>query len=104
LAEVLAVNLTEAFLVDLAQIPAMLERGAGELVFTGSFDVNRVCLHGMGAYSAPKAVLMFLVRGITADYCSAGVFSAKYSGLSAFASAAAGSLCASDMQADLPYA
>jgi NAD(P)-dependent dehydrogenase (short-subunit alcohol dehydrogenase family) len=72
-AKVLAVNLTAAFLGARAQIPAMLERGAGALVFTGSFVGSSVGLPGMGAYAAAKAGLMGLVRGITADYGSAGV-------------------------------
>lgn len=72
-AEVLTVNLTAAFLGARAQIPAMLDRGAGALVFTGSFVGNSVGLPGMGAYAAAKAGLMGLVRGITADYGGAGI-------------------------------
>jgi NAD(P)-dependent dehydrogenase (short-subunit alcohol dehydrogenase family) len=71
--QVLRVNLTAAFLGARAQIPAMLERGAGALVFTGSFVGMSVGLPGMGAYAAAKAGLMGLVRGITADYGSAGI-------------------------------
>jgi NAD(P)-dependent dehydrogenase (short-subunit alcohol dehydrogenase family) len=71
--DVLAVNLTAAFLGARAQIPAMLERGAGALVFTGSFVGNSVGLPGMGAYAAAKAGLMGLVRGIAGDYGSAGI-------------------------------
>jgi NAD(P)-dependent dehydrogenase (short-subunit alcohol dehydrogenase family) len=72
-AEVLAVNLTAAFLGARAQIPAMLARGAGALVFTGSFVGMSVGLPGMGAYASAKAGLMGLVRGITADYGGAGI-------------------------------
>lgn len=72
-AEVLAVNLTAAFLGARTQIPAMLERGGGTLVFTGSFVGNSVGLPGMGAYGAAKAGLLGLVRSITADYGAAGV-------------------------------
>ena len=72
-ADVLAVNLTAAFLGARAQIPAMLARGAGALVFTGSFVGTSVGLPGMGAYAAAKAGLMGLVRGITADYGSVGI-------------------------------
>lgn len=71
--QVLAVNLTAAFLGARAQIPAMLARGSGALVFTGSFVGMSVGLPGMGAYAAAKAGLMGLVRGITADYGSAGI-------------------------------
>lgn len=71
--EVLAVNLTASFLAARAQVPAMLEQGAGALVFTGSFVGNSVGLPGMSAYAAAKAGLMGLVRGIAADYGAAGI-------------------------------
>jgi NAD(P)-dependent dehydrogenase (short-subunit alcohol dehydrogenase family) len=71
--KVLTVNLTAAFLGARAQIPAMLERGGGAIVFTGSFVGNSVGLPGMGAYGAAKAGLLGLVRGITADYAAAGI-------------------------------
>jgi len=72
-AEVLAVNLTAAFLGARAQIPAMLEHGPGALVFTASFVGNRLGLPGMAPYAAAKAGLVGLVRGITADYGAAGI-------------------------------
>lgn len=71
--DVIAVNLTAAFLGARAQIPAMLEAGGGALVFTGSFVGNSVGLPGMGAYAAAKAGLMGLVRGLAADYGSSGI-------------------------------
>lgn len=71
--DVLAVNLTAAFLGARAQIPAMLKKGAGAIVFTSSFVGNSVGLPGMSAYAAAKAGLLGLVRGITADYGAAGI-------------------------------
>jgi NAD(P)-dependent dehydrogenase (short-subunit alcohol dehydrogenase family) len=71
--DVLAVNLTAAFLSARAQIPAMLEQGAGSIVFTGSFVGSSAGLPGMAAYGAAKAGLMGLVRGITADYARHGI-------------------------------
>ena len=71
--DVLAVNLTAAFLGARAQIPAMLEHGAGALIFTGSFVGNSVGLPGMGPYAAAKAGLLGLVRGIAADYGAIGI-------------------------------
>ena len=71
--DVLAVNLTAAFLGARAQIPAMLEHGAGAMLFTGSFVGNSTGLPGMSAYGAAKAGLMGLVRGITADYAARGI-------------------------------
>ncbi|WEF34336.1 SDR family oxidoreductase [Pseudoduganella chitinolytica] len=71
--EVLAVNLTAAFLGARSQIPAMLARGGGALVFTSSFVGTSVGLPGMTAYGAAKAGLMGLVKGITADYAAQGI-------------------------------
>jgi len=72
-AEELALNLTAAFLGARAQIPAMLERQGGALVFTGSFVGNSAGIPGLAAYGSAKAGLMGLVRGITADYGAAGI-------------------------------
>lgn len=66
-------NLGAAFLAARAQIPAMLLRGGGALVFTSSFVGNSVGLPGMAACGAAKAGLMGLVKGITADYAAQGI-------------------------------
>jgi NAD(P)-dependent dehydrogenase (short-subunit alcohol dehydrogenase family) len=70
---VLSVNLTAAFLGARHQVPALLERGGGALVFTSSFVGTSVGLPGMAAYAAAKAGLMGLVKGLTADYAAQGV-------------------------------
>ncbi len=69
----LAVNLTAAYLGARTQIPAMLERGGGSIIFTSSFVGTSVGLPGMAAYGASKAGLMGLVKGITADYAAQGI-------------------------------
>lgn len=69
----LTTNLTSAFLGSRVQIPAMLARGGGSLVFTSSFVGTSVGLPGMAAYGASKAGLMGLVKGITADYGARGI-------------------------------
>lgn len=71
--ETLATTLTSAFLASRCQIPAMLERGAGSIIFTSSFVGTSVGLPGMGVYAAAKAGLMGLVKGITADYAAQGI-------------------------------
>lgn len=71
--EPLATNLTAAFLGARVQIPAMLKRGGGSIVFTSSFVGSSVGIPGMAAYGASKAGLMGLVRGITADYAAQGI-------------------------------
>lgn len=65
---VLDLNLTAAFLGAKHQIPAMLARGGGALVFTSSFVGTSVGLPGMAVYGASKSALSGLVKGITADY------------------------------------
>ncbi len=72
-AYVLNVNLTSAFLGARYQIPAMLQRGGGSIVFTSSFVGTSVGIPGMSAYGAAKAGLMGLVKGITADYATNGI-------------------------------
>lgn len=72
-AEPLATNLTAAFLGARVQIPAMLRRGGGSIVFTSSFVGASAGLPGMGAYGTSKAGLMGLVKGITADYAAQGI-------------------------------
>ena len=69
----LAANLSSAFLASRHQIPAMLERGGGALVFTSTFVGTSVGIPGMGAYAAAKAGLMGLVKGLTADYAHRGI-------------------------------
>ena len=73
-AEVIATNLTGAFFAAKAQIPALLERGQGSLVFTSSFvGVSNGGLAGMGAYAASKAGLVGLVKSLASDHASDGV-------------------------------
>lgn len=71
--QTLATNLTAAYLGARHQIPAMLERGGGSIVFTSSFVGTSVGLPGMAAYGTSKAGLMGLVKGITADYAAQGI-------------------------------
>ncbi len=71
--QVLDTNLTSAYLGVRRQIPAMLSRGGGAIVFTSSFVGTSVGLPGMAAYGAAKAGLMGLVKGITADHAAQGI-------------------------------
>lgn len=70
---VLAANLTSAFLGARSQVPAMLARGGGSLVFVSTFVGTSVGIPGMAAYGASKAGLMGLVKGLTADYAAQGI-------------------------------
>lgn len=70
---VLATNLTAAFHASRFQLPAMLERGAGSLVFTSSFVGYTAGFPGMAAYGASKAGLIGLVKGLATEYGSQGI-------------------------------
>ena len=69
----MAVILTAAFPCARLQIPTMLERNGGTLLFTGSFVGCGVELPEIGAFGAAKADLLDLVREIIADYGAAGI-------------------------------
>lgn len=72
--EVIATNLTSAFFGAKAQIPALLARGKGALVFTSSFvGVSNGGLAGMGAYAASKAGLVGLVKSLASDHAADGI-------------------------------
>lgn len=70
---VLQANLTSAYLGARHQIPLMLKRGGGSIVFISSFVGTSAGIPGMAAYGTSKAALMGLVKGITADYAVQGI-------------------------------
>ena len=66
--DVVETNLTGAFLAARHQLPALLARGGGSLVFTASFVGYTVGIPGMAAYAAAKAGLIGLAKVIAAEY------------------------------------
>ncbi len=66
--ETVSVNLTSAFLAAKHQIPAMLARGGGSIVFTSSFVGFTVGFPGMAAYAASKAGLIGLTQALAVEY------------------------------------
>lgn len=66
--DVLDTNLTSAFLGARHQLPAMLARGGGSLIFTSTFVGYTVGFPGMAAYAASKAGLIGLVQVLAAEY------------------------------------
>jgi NAD(P)-dependent dehydrogenase (short-subunit alcohol dehydrogenase family) len=71
---VLAVNLTSAFLAAKAQIPALRARSGGSIVFTSSFvGVSNGGLPGMAAYAAAKAGLIGLTQALASEHAGDGV-------------------------------
>ncbi|QPC85514.1 SDR family oxidoreductase [Mesorhizobium sp. NBSH29] len=71
--DVIDTNLTSAFLAAKYQIPAMLARGGGSLIFTSSFVGSTVGLPGMAAYAAGKAGVVGLTQVLAAEYGREGL-------------------------------
>ena len=58
----IATNLTGGFLAAKYQVPAMLTRGGGSLLFVASFVGHTVAMPGVAAYAASKAGLINLTK------------------------------------------
>jgi NAD(P)-dependent dehydrogenase (short-subunit alcohol dehydrogenase family) len=71
--ETLDTNLTSAFLGAKYQVPAMLARGGGALVFTSTFVGYTVGMPGMAAYAASKAGLIGLTQVLAAELGAKGI-------------------------------
>lgn len=70
---ILATNLTSAFLGAKHQLPAMLARGGGSLIFTGTFVGYTVGFAGMAAYAASKSGLIGLTQALAVEYGAHGI-------------------------------
>lgn len=71
--ETLDTNLTSAFLGAKYQIPAMIDRGCGSLIFTSTFVGHTVGMPGMTAYAASKAGLIGLTQVLAAEFGTKGI-------------------------------
>jgi len=71
--DTLDTNLTSAFLGAKYQVPAMLRRGGGSLIFTSTFVGITVGMPGMAAYAAAKAGLVGLTQVLAAEYGPHGI-------------------------------
>lgn len=71
--DTLATNLTSAFLGAKYQIPAMLNRGSGSLIFTSTFVGHTVGFPGMAAYAASKAGLIGLTQALAVELGPKGI-------------------------------
>jgi NAD(P)-dependent dehydrogenase (short-subunit alcohol dehydrogenase family) len=71
--EALDTNLTSAFLGAKFQIPAMIARGGGSLIFTSTFVGHTAGMPGMAAYAASKAGLIGLTQVLAAEHGAQGV-------------------------------
>lgn len=66
--EVIDTNLTSAFLAAKYQIPAMVTRGSGAMVFVSSFVGYTAGMPTMSAYAASKAGLIGLTQTLAVEY------------------------------------
>jgi len=71
--ETIAINLTSAFLAAKYQIPAMLDRGAGSLIFVSSFVGYTVAMPGVATYAVSKAGLIGLMKTLAVEYGPLGL-------------------------------
>lgn len=70
---ILDTNLTGAYLGAKFQVPAMVARGGGSLIFTSSFVGHTVGLPGMAAYAASKAGQIGLMKVLAAEFGAKGI-------------------------------
>lgn len=71
--ETLAINLTSGFLSAKHQIPAMIKRGGGSVIFTSTFVGHTIGFPGVAAYAASKSGLIGLTQVLAAEYGPQGV-------------------------------
>lgn len=72
--EVIAVNLTGAFLAARAQLRVMRAQRSGSIVFTSSFvGFSNGGMAGMAAYAASKAGLIGLTQSLASDHAGEGI-------------------------------
>ncbi len=66
-------NLTSAFFAAKYQLPAMLKRSAGSLIFTSSFVGHTAAFPGTAAYAATKAGLIGLTQALAVEFGARGI-------------------------------
>lgn len=66
-------NLTGGFLAAKYQIPAMLDRKGGSLIFTSTFVGYTVGFPGIAAYAASKAGLIGLTQTLAVEFGASGI-------------------------------
>lgn len=68
-----ATNLTSAFLGAKYQVPALIERGGGSLIFTSTFVGYTAGFPGLGTYAATKSALIGLTQALAVEHGEQGV-------------------------------
>jgi NAD(P)-dependent dehydrogenase (short-subunit alcohol dehydrogenase family) len=68
--DTIATNLTSAFFGAKYQLPAMLARGGGSLIFTSTFVGYTAGISGVASYAASKAGLIGLTQALAVEFGS----------------------------------
>lgn len=71
--EAISINLTAAYLGAKYQLPAMLKRGGGSLIFTSTFVGYTVGMPGVAAYASSKAGLIGLTQSLATEFGSKNI-------------------------------
>jgi NAD(P)-dependent dehydrogenase (short-subunit alcohol dehydrogenase family) len=71
--EAIETNLTSAFLAAKYQLPGMLRRGSGSLIFTSTFVGYTAGMPGVAAYAASKAGLIGLTQALAVEFGPRGI-------------------------------
>lgn len=71
--DTLETNLTSAFFGAKYQIPAMLKRGGGSLIFTSTFVGYTAGMPGVAAYAASKSGLIGLTQALATEFGPRGL-------------------------------
>lgn len=71
--DTLETNLTSAFLGAKYQIPVMLERRGGSVIFTSTFVGHTAAFPGVAAYAASKAGVIGLVQALAVEFGARGI-------------------------------
>jgi NAD(P)-dependent dehydrogenase (short-subunit alcohol dehydrogenase family) len=71
--EAIETNLTSAFLAARYQIPAMLDRSGGSLIFTSTFVGHTAGMPGVASYAASKAGLIGLTQALAVEFGPKGI-------------------------------
>lgn len=71
--DTLETNLTSAFLGAKYQLPAMLRRGGGSLIFTSTFVGYTAGMPQMAAYAASKSGLIGLTQALATEFGAKGI-------------------------------
>jgi NAD(P)-dependent dehydrogenase (short-subunit alcohol dehydrogenase family) len=66
-------NLTSAFLAAKHQIPALIARGGGSVIFTSTFVGYTAAFPGLAAYAASKSGLIGLTQALAVEFARQGV-------------------------------